>query len=674
MRTRKLTLEIGAAALTLATLPLAVNQALAAEYWLKAVATTVQMPDPSGTGTVGVPMWGYASCTDNTFASCGPVSVPGPALSVLAGDPVLTVNLRNALTGPLAGPTSLVINGLIKPMAPEWTIDAQGRRRVRSFDSEAAVGSTTSYTWPDVKPGTYLYQSGTQPQVQVQMGLYGAVTKNYADATITPAVAPAQAYAGAPYDSQATLLYSEIDPALHTAVDTGTYGTATTSTLDYAPKYFLINGQPFPVGTPVISPAGATLLRFLNAGLTTHVPMIQGAHWTLIAEDGKAYPYRRDQYTALLPAAKTMDVLLTPDIGGASYAIMDRRLSLSNAGVSDGGMLAFLRYGGQGTVGGGSSDPIPNQPPVALDDSYTSVPGVALSIGATEGVLSQQHLVDSVMKPDHDPDSGPLPIKAVAASGATSGGGTYTLNSNGSFAYTPLVGFAGASDTFKYQATDGKALSGEATVTISLIAPVAPSLSVLDPFDPPVIPAPGLGPYWKQASDAAGPNLKIAGNMATAAAVNLGGQAIWARNTAPIGSPDTSLFGPKQYAAFTSTGSLTNSALILKATGGTLEAPTNFVRVRYEAPVSGGEIVVATMMGGNNSGVYIKQAAFPTGTSSGPLIAAVDEKGMVSVFQGITFVGAVQLPDVGVWKGGGRVGIQLQTLGASIDDFSGGTL
>ena len=121
-------------------------------------------------------------------------------------------------------------------------------------------------------------------------------------------------------------------------------------------------GSPAAAGNP-----GTTLLRVLNAGLTTHVPMIQGAYWTLVAEDGKPYSYRRDQYTALLPAAKTVDVLLTPDSGGGNYAIMDRRLSLSNAGWSDGGMLAVLQYARSvPRVAVGPSDP--NLPPIATAD------------------------------------------------------------------------------------------------------------------------------------------------------------------------------------------------------------------------------------------------------------------------------------------------------------------
>jgi hypothetical protein len=652
-----------AMALTLAAVLMAPTQALAMDFYLKAAATTVDMPNPLGGAPIAVPMWGYASCAAGFGATCGPVTVPGPALSLPAGDSVLTVHLLNNLPNP----TSLVINGLFKSMAPVWDTGAAGARpslsaRVRSFDAEAAAGGTADYTWVNVKPGTYLYQSGTQPQVQVQMGLYGAASKNAVDAV--SGITRAQAYSGAAYeyDNQATLLYSEIDTALHTAIDGGTYGTPTgpTSTLNYAPNYFLINGQPYPMGTPIISPAGdagLTLLRMLNAGLVTHVPMVQGTHWNLIAEDGKPYtygggtPFLRNQYTALLPAAKTVDALLRPDSGGARYAILDRRLGLSNAGVSDGGMLVFLQYGAAGAAGAAGT--VSNAAPVAVDDAYASVVGVTLNIGAAEGVLGN----------DNDPDGLPLPLKAVAASGATASGGSYTLNTNGSFSYTPAAGFSGA-DSFSYQITDGKALAAAAgAVTITLATPSAPTLAALDNFDR--ANTNNLGINWSQiASTGSFPDIQINANLATATTTTLGGLALWNTN-----------HGATQGAGFSDATPLANAALVLKATGGTAAAPANYVRVRCELG-NGGEVVVATMMGGSNVAVFVKQAAFTASgcSGNGALSAVVDAKGLVTAFLGGNYVGGVQLPDVGVWKGTGRIGIQLQTPGATVDNFSGGTL
>jgi hypothetical protein len=315
-------------------------------YNLQAASTTMTMPD----GRV-VTMWGFASCTDGTFASCGPVTVPGPRLKVTNGN--LTVNLRNGLPDPV----SLVIPGQQTVMTPVWvnptngTITGNGSRpvgdttsRVRSFTHETAPSTDGVYEWSSLKEGTYLYQSGTHPAKQVQMGLYGAMT--YDDT-------PGTAY-GTPYASDVVLLFSEIDTALHDAVAAvpSQYGpgTAMTSTIDYEADYFLINGAAYApgnsplMGTPPMVPGQTALLRFLNAGLDNRVPIVLGQYLVPLAEDGNPVPYSIPQASLLLPAGKTMDVTIAPADKGY-LPLFDRRLGLSNASSADGGMLAFLQVG-----------------------------------------------------------------------------------------------------------------------------------------------------------------------------------------------------------------------------------------------------------------------------------------------------------------------------------------
>ena len=95
----------------------------------------------------------------------------GTNLSVPPGESTLTINLTNNLSVPV----SMVIPGLMTAMNPTFV-----GGRVMSFTTETAPGATATYTWNNVNPGTYLYLSGTNPAVQVQMGLYGAVKKDYA--------------------------------------------------------------------------------------------------------------------------------------------------------------------------------------------------------------------------------------------------------------------------------------------------------------------------------------------------------------------------------------------------------------------------------------------------------------------------------------------------------------
>ncbi|MEK7328533.1 MAG: Ig-like domain-containing protein, partial [Chloroflexota bacterium] len=312
---------------------------------------------------------------------------------------------------------------------------------MRSFTHETLQGQDGNYVWSNLKPGTYLYHSGTHAQVQVQMGLYGSVK---ADA------AAGQAYLGQAYNSEATLLFSEIDPALHTAVANGSYGTspAPTSTINYKPKYFLMNGAPYSASTPSIAAGQAdqrVLLRLLNAGLESHVASLLGGHFQVIAEDGNQLAHPRDQYETLLPAAKTMDAIWVPAVNG-TYSLYDRR--------NRQGMMAKLDIGGAAVA------------PTAVGDAYTTPAGTALTMVAP-GILAN----------DLNPTA--TPLTAALVTGPASG--TLVLNANGSFTYTPAAGFIGLV-SFTYRANNGLD-SNVATVTITMLnrPPTAGNDAVLTP-------------------------------------------------------------------------------------------------------------------------------------------------------------------------------------------------
>jgi FtsP/CotA-like multicopper oxidase with cupredoxin domain len=114
------------------------------------------------------------------------------------------------------------------------------------------------------------------------------------------------------------------------------------ATVDYNPKYFLVNGKSYDSGPVVTVTPGETLLvRLLNAGLKTHAPEILGAHLQVIAEDGNLYPYSRQQYSLLLAAGKTLDALLVPPSEG-DYPIFDRRLYRANHSTVQGTMHTYV--------------------------------------------------------------------------------------------------------------------------------------------------------------------------------------------------------------------------------------------------------------------------------------------------------------------------------------------
>ncbi len=94
-----------------------------------------------------------------------------------------------------------------------------------------------------------------------------------------------------------------------------------------------------------------------------------------------------------------------------------------------------------------------NDAPVAVNETYSTDPGVTLVITAP-GVLSN----------DTDVDPGAVLTAAVVTNPSS---GSLTLNPSGSFNYAPAPGFTGTV-TFTYRANDGTANSNTATVTIKI--------------------------------------------------------------------------------------------------------------------------------------------------------------------------------------------------------------
>lgn len=419
--------RIGTIALALLVLTVFSSSARAADVYLVARAFSAVMPDGAS-----VPMWGFATDADNNLSTIGSEtpSSPGPFITVPPNETTLNIHLRNDLTVPV----SIVIPGLYAPLSPVRFTDGSGRSRVQSFTSETGPGAARTYTWTGVKPGTYMYQSGTHPAVQVQMGLYGGVKKN---------ASASSAYEGIAYDREVSLFFSEIDPLLHEAVSTGQYGTNVyPGVINYLPRYFLVNGRPYSPADAHIY-AGAVnekvLLRMLNAGMEAHAPLLQGQYFDVVAENGKAYKHKKRQYTALVPAGSTADAVMVADSAG-TYPVYDRRLYLTNKEASPGGMLAYLEVSASSGL------------PVSSGDAYGMNEDATLSIAAP-GVLAN--------------DSSPLLASLTAVLDETVKSGVLNLNSNGSFVYTPSANFNGA-DFFTYRASDGTRTGNIATVMLTV--------------------------------------------------------------------------------------------------------------------------------------------------------------------------------------------------------------
>ena len=188
------------------------------------------------TGYISLPdgntafMWGYSSGFDG-------FQHPGPVLCVNEGDDV-TVILHNTLTEP----TSIAFPGQSSVLADGSPAQLQrdGAGLVTSLtDPAAADGGTITYGFTADHPGTFLYESGTNPEKQVRMGLFGALI-------VRPSMGADHAYDRADSkfntDEEFMVLLSEIDPYQHQKVEQG----KTFNMNNYHPRYWLINGRGFP--------------------------------------------------------------------------------------------------------------------------------------------------------------------------------------------------------------------------------------------------------------------------------------------------------------------------------------------------------------------------------------------------------------------------------------------
>jgi FtsP/CotA-like multicopper oxidase with cupredoxin domain len=331
-------------------------------------------------------MWQYRSCQPNFAAPCVALN-NGGVLRAAQGD-TLIVHLQNLLRrggtpislpdvaayGGLPVPTSLMIPGLsspgfqagataagVCPSTPSAPVEVAGGGRIRSFTSEvanaaSAAAAVGTYCWANLKPGTFLYQSGTHPALQVQMGLYGALVVSGAAGSC--GAGTRCAYPNVAFDREVVAVFSEIDPRVHAKVADSSYGDANaadpmTSTIFYEPQYFFVDGEASDGTNPPVAyrskanvVAGAAtqriLLRLVNAGIEAHAPLLNGERFTPVAEDGNPYTASgalHPQYSTLLAAGKALDAILTPAAAG-TYALFDRHRGLANNGGGAGGPAA----------------------------------------------------------------------------------------------------------------------------------------------------------------------------------------------------------------------------------------------------------------------------------------------------------------------------------------------
>ena len=301
---------------------------------LSAEAARISQPD----GT-SVYSWGYGCATAPAGfspatipgANCPSMQIPGPTMIVRQGD-VVTITLTNNLPA-AAGNTSILFPGFqvcAAVMNPDGTCPTTLTGVPGLLTREAAHGGTVTYSFVAATPGTHSYYSGTQGDLQIEMGLYGAIivlpttapgalavpSGCRAVAATLPSGQPdfrnaAAAYnlSAACYDREYLFQFSEMDPRIHTQAEeqaanacTNPAGCMNVATEPYHPAYFMINGRSMPDdmdpnyavqylhqpynGNPHMHPGELVLLRIIGTGRWQHPFHEHGNHVRVLARDG----------------------------------------------------------------------------------------------------------------------------------------------------------------------------------------------------------------------------------------------------------------------------------------------------------------------------------------------------------------------------------------------------
>jgi manganese oxidase len=216
---------------------------------------------------------------------------PGPTLLLNEGQTV-TVNLTNSLDLPASLPAEARNVSIV---FPGHVVTASGGVD-GPLTKEALPGGTVTYTFTAAKPGTYYYRSGTRPDLQVEMGLVGAIV-------VRPNLGANYAYGDVDthFDREFLYLLTEMDPRIHRLVECGNWDAIDTTA--YFPTNWFINGRNWPdvmspsfvpwLPTqpyncqPQMKPAETVLVRVVGAGRDLHPLHLHGNNFRTIAVDGR---------------------------------------------------------------------------------------------------------------------------------------------------------------------------------------------------------------------------------------------------------------------------------------------------------------------------------------------------------------------------------------------------
>jgi hypothetical protein len=292
-------------------------------FALTAKADRISTPDGGS-----VYFWGFAT-------GGGRPQYPGPTLIVGQGN--VSISVTNQLPPGASQRVSLAIGGQAGVVATCTASPCvQG-----PITMEAGQGGTVTYTFNASRPGTFLYNSASRPDLQIEMGLAGAMVVRSATAN--------QAYdsPASAYDHEHLFFLSEMDSYIHELVEEQGVEAADASgrLAHYFPNYWFINGRNapdtmadagaarFPTqpynALPRTHPGDRLLMRVVGGGHDMHPFHHHGQHARVLAVDAHpletlagAFDLSHEVFTIQSVPGQTVDAIFRwtgKDIGWDIY-------------------------------------------------------------------------------------------------------------------------------------------------------------------------------------------------------------------------------------------------------------------------------------------------------------------------------------------------------------------
>jgi FtsP/CotA-like multicopper oxidase with cupredoxin domain len=324
-------------------------------------------------GSAGV---GYTSIPTVTISGGGGAGAAATALIDTVAQVVTGFTLTNPGSGYTSVPNVTISGGGATTAATATAVVGASTNGLLTQEAPNAAAcnaaihpncNTVTYTFKATSPGTHSYYSGTQGDLQVEMGLYGAlivlpktIPANCNTSTTAPAVpAPnnlaaesasgetdfrlaAAAYDNAStcYDREYLFQFSEMDDNIHIQAEqqvladqakpaasrcASSTGCLVVATEPYAPGYFLVNGRSMPDdmdpnyvpqyplqpynGNPHMHPGELTLVRIIGQGRWQHPFHEHANHVRVLARDANlllSAPTKPNDPTTAMPAGPLM--------------------------------------------------------------------------------------------------------------------------------------------------------------------------------------------------------------------------------------------------------------------------------------------------------------------------------------------------------------------------------